>query len=113
MDAPCSILSASEKSFYDNLEHEEPNMTVPQRPNLVYAEGYPRGATWSWKIFGNNSKFLNIPPDMFDKLAQEISDEIQDNLDFMPYDIKEIVRKKLEEKGRISVYTSYSKSSSN
>ncbi|MCL2372492.1 MAG: hypothetical protein FWC78_03720 [Defluviitaleaceae bacterium] len=58
-DAPCAIMPAQDMSHYGNLMPDEPNKTAPQRSNLVYHEGYPRDATWSWKIFGTESAYTN------------------------------------------------------
>ena len=113
MDAPCAILPAWEKSFYDNLEHEEPNTTVPQRPNLVFPESYPRDANWSWKVFKQNNGLAtnqeDIISDMFDRIALQISDTLHDS---MADDVKDIIKNHLETKG-FSYYSSYSNTSSN
>ncbi|MDR1687459.1 MAG: hypothetical protein LBS21_02460 [Clostridiales bacterium] len=55
MDAPCAIIPAREKSYYGNLQEEEPIPGLPQRHNLVFSEGFPRDSSWSWKVFGANS----------------------------------------------------------
>jgi hypothetical protein len=55
MDAPCVIIPAREKSYYGNLQEEEPILSLPQRHNLVFSEGYPRDSYWSWKVFGASS----------------------------------------------------------
>ena len=66
MDAPCTIIPAREKSFYENLQPDEPNTDLPQRSNLVYPKGYPTNASWSWKVFGKESELRDAAPPLWD-----------------------------------------------
>ncbi|MCL2287491.1 MAG: hypothetical protein FWC32_14155 [Firmicutes bacterium] len=85
MDAPCTIIPAREKSYYENLQPDEPRTDLPQRSNLVYPNGYPTDASWSWKVFGkndaqNNRNFSDFSKfDKFDNF--DFNEEIRSRID--------------------------------
>ena len=105
MYAHTTIIPAREIEYYGNLQASEPLKDVPQRANIVFPEGYPRDAHWSWKVFGQNTEhkggsitssirdeiFNRIDLDsMIGELIDNASDEINDEL-------SDVLRERLEE----------------
>lgn len=88
MDAPCTIMGAREAEYYANLTPDEPRTDLPQRSNLIYPQGYPLDAKWSWKVFGKEAQQpTNQYPSNFDNLRDSLTDSLRDKMDDILEDI--------------------------
>jgi len=70
MDAHCAIMP--DKPEFAQLPNEDtPDKRIPQRHNIVFEDGFPRDAWWSYLIFGDDVAIQNSNDgsSMIDKLA--------------------------------------------
>jgi len=112
MAAYCTIIGAREKSYYGNLQPDEPNTDVPQRSNLIFPEGYPKDSSWSWKVFNksdmSNSTSNNATLPNVDNIREEILSRIdidslieeivEDVVEDATAELEDILRDRLDEK---------------
>ena len=55
MDAYCAIMP-DKPEFAQLPDEEKPDPRIPQRHNIVFAEGFPRNSGWSYLVFGEGSQ---------------------------------------------------------
>lgn len=94
-----SIIKAEAPESYSDLPEDNPPEGVPQRHNIVFKDGFPLNAAWSYKIFGKNNTHdlynynRNMPIEesireafeesgIKDDIADEIIDQVMDDIDF-------------------------------
>lgn len=55
MRAYASLVKTVELESYGGLSEDLPPVGVPQRHNIIFKDGFPANASWSYKIFGKET----------------------------------------------------------
>lgn len=77
--AYATILPAKDVDTYESLPEDNPIAGVPQRHNIIFGEGYPRNAEWSYLVFPDIEKNISNTSGKNVNVS-EITAQIQDSV---------------------------------
>jgi len=95
MAAPCTIIGAREKSYYENLQPDKRTAGVLHRSNLL-TDSYPKDSHLAWEEFSKVNAQDKVNSTMFSNFDGNIHNEILSRIDFRSI-VEEIVEDNVED----------------
>ena len=87
MRAYTTVIKAEAPESYANLLKDTPPVGVPQRHNMIFNDGFPLNAAWSYKIFGQNETYhlhngnASFENNLMQALEGDIVDQVMSDID--------------------------------